>query len=105
MQTTSSQIPFAIRTNRLNLWYGDFQALFDVDDYQAFVNIQVDTALRDIASGGQIRLLASDPMAAIDVPHFCQEQGHTLIASSEQDGAGDMRVLCFEIEKGSDEAG
>ena len=26
------------------------QALFDVDDYQAFVNIQVDTALRDIAS-------------------------------------------------------
>ncbi len=26
------------------------QALFDVDDYQAFVSIQVDTALRDIAS-------------------------------------------------------
>lgn len=26
------------------------QALFDVEDYQAFVNIQVDTALRDIAS-------------------------------------------------------
>lgn len=26
------------------------QALFDVDDYEAFVNIQVDTALRDIAS-------------------------------------------------------
>ncbi|MBU1384399.1 MAG: SPFH domain-containing protein [Alphaproteobacteria bacterium] len=26
------------------------QALFDVDDYQTFVNIQVDTALRDIAS-------------------------------------------------------
>ena len=26
------------------------QALFDVDDYQAFVNIQVETALRDIAS-------------------------------------------------------
>ncbi|MGQ2991606.1 MAG: SPFH domain-containing protein [Brevundimonas sp.] len=26
------------------------QALFDVDDYQAFVNIQIDTGLRDIAS-------------------------------------------------------
>ncbi|MBA4804082.1 MAG: SPFH domain-containing protein [Brevundimonas sp.] len=26
------------------------QALFDVDDYQAFVNIQVDTGLRDMAS-------------------------------------------------------
>ena len=31
MRTTSSQIPFAIRTNRLSLWYGEFQALFDVD--------------------------------------------------------------------------
>ena len=67
--------------------------------------LRLQKALRDIASGGQIRLLASDPMAAIDVPHFCQEQGHTLIASTEQDGAGDMRVLYFEIEKGSDEAG
>ena len=67
--------------------------------------LRLQKALRDIASGGQIRLLASDPMAAIDVPHFCQEQGHTLIASAEQDGAGDMRVLYFEIEKGSDEAG
>ena len=63
--------------------------------------LRLQKALRDIASGGQIRLLASDPMAAIDVPHFCQEQGHTLIASAEQDGAGDMRVLCFEIEKGA----
>ena len=63
--------------------------------------LRLQKALRDIALGGQIRLLASDPMAAIDVPHFCQEQGHTLIASAEQDGAGDMRVLCFEIEKGA----
>ena len=31
MRTTSSQIPFAIRTHRLSLWYGEFQALFDVD--------------------------------------------------------------------------
>ncbi len=46
-------------------------------------------------------LLASDPMAAIDVPHFCQEQRHKLIASAEQDGPGDMRILCFEIEKGA----
>ena len=26
-----SAVPFAIETRRLNLWYGDFQALFDVD--------------------------------------------------------------------------
>jgi tRNA 2-thiouridine synthesizing protein A len=63
--------------------------------------LRLQKALRDIASGGHIRLLASDPMAAIDVPHFCQEHGHTLIASAEQDGPGDMRILCFEIEKGA----
>ena len=63
--------------------------------------LRLQKALRDIASGGHIRLLSSDPMAAIDVPHFCQEQGHTLIASAEQDGAGDMLILCFEIEKGA----
>lgn len=63
--------------------------------------LRLQKALRDIALGGQIRLLASDPMAAIDVPHFCQEQGHRLIASAAQDGPGDMRILCFEIEKGA----
>jgi TusA-related sulfurtransferase len=34
-------------------------------------------------------------MAAIDVPHFCNENGHRLIADSR---AGDE--LRFEIEKG-----
>ncbi len=29
--TTSSEAVYAIRTNKLNLWYGTFQALFDVD--------------------------------------------------------------------------
>ncbi|MBL71195.1 MAG: preprotein translocase subunit TatB [Rhodobiaceae bacterium] len=63
--------------------------------------LRLQKVLRDITSGGQIRLLASDPMAAIDVPHFCEEQGHILIASAEQDGPGDMRILCFEIQKGA----
>ena len=31
---------------------------------------------------GQIaRLLATDPMASIDVPHFCAEAGHDLLDS------------------------
>jgi len=34
-------------------------------------------------------------MAAIDLPHFCNENGHRLLASG---GEGD--VLRFEIEKG-----
>ncbi len=55
------------------------QALFDVDDYQAFVNIQVDTALRDIASH-----YAYDHGDETDVPEM------TLRADAE-DVAGRLR--------------
>jgi tRNA 2-thiouridine synthesizing protein A len=42
-----------------------------------------------------VRLLASDPMAEIDVPHFCAEQGHRLLAS-EMRGAATV----FFVAKG-----
>ncbi len=45
--------------------------------------------------GTRFRILATDPMAAIDVPHFCNEKGHRLLASA-QDGD----ELSFEVEKG-----
>lgn len=32
--------------------------------------------------GGVLRLLADDPAAAIDVPHFCAEQGHAILAET-----------------------
>jgi tRNA 2-thiouridine synthesizing protein A len=35
--------------------------------------------------GGVLRLVADDPAAAIDVPHFCAEQGHALVAAEEID--------------------
>ena len=59
--------------------------------------------LRDAAGGAQVRLLATDAMAAIDVPHFCQEQGHRLIAQTAETGAapGGGDLLIFEIEKGA----
>jgi tRNA 2-thiouridine synthesizing protein A len=33
-----------------------------------------------------LRLIATDPAAAIDVPHFCNEQHHQLIKSSMENG-------------------
>lgn len=59
--------------------------------------------LREAATGARVRLLATDAMAAVDVPHFCSEQGHTLIAQERQaDGAlGGAEILIFEIEKGA----
>jgi tRNA 2-thiouridine synthesizing protein A len=47
-----------------------------------------------LAAGARVIVLTTDPMAAIDIPHFCQEHGHRLIGRSEQEG-----ILTFEIEK------
>ncbi|UWQ16869.1 sulfurtransferase TusA family protein [Jannaschia sp. M317] len=33
--------------------------------------------MADLPSGARVRLLADDPAALIDVPHFCAEAGHT----------------------------
>jgi len=34
--------------------------------------------------GAVIRILADDPVAQIDIPHFCAEQGATLLATEDQ---------------------
>ena len=50
--------------------------------------------MEPLAPGTRVTVLSTDPMAAIDLPHFCGEKGHRLIASAKE---GD--VLRFEIEK------
>jgi tRNA 2-thiouridine synthesizing protein A len=40
-------------------------------------------ALEAAEVGATLRLLADDPMARIDVPHFVQEAGHGLIETAE----------------------
>lgn len=50
--------------------------------------------LQPLAVGDRIRLIADDPAAIIDVPHFCNESGNLLIDSKEADG-----TLTFTIEK------
>ncbi|MCQ0969442.1 sulfurtransferase TusA family protein (plasmid) [Paracoccus sp. TK19116] len=43
--------------------------------------------------GGTIRLIATDPAALIDVPHFCAEGGHALEATRDiGDGAREFIV-------------
>lgn len=62
--------------------------------------LRLQKALRAIDSGARLILLASDPMAAIDVPHFLNENGHRLLSQNQADGPQDMQILRFEIEKG-----
>ena len=51
-------------------------------------------ALERAAEGQVVRLLADDPLARIDVPHFVRSEGFRLI-SSEQDGS----TLVFEVTR------
>jgi len=43
-------------------------------------------ALEAAPAGGQVRLLADDPMARVDVPHFAAEAGVTILSRDESDG-------------------
>lgn len=51
--------------------------------------------MKPLASGAVLRLLSDDPLSAVDVPNFCREDGHTLVAAKEADG-----VWAFTIAKG-----
>jgi tRNA 2-thiouridine synthesizing protein A len=42
--------------------------------------------LRAMAPGATLRMLADDPAAIIDVPHFCSEQGYDLVSSEDAGG-------------------
>lgn len=49
-----------------------------------------------LAPGQTLRVLADDPAALVDIPHFCAQAGHELIAMSERDG-----VQIYDLRKGA----
>jgi len=51
-------------------------------------------ALKDLAPGAVLRVLATDPGAVKDFEAFCKTTGHRLLAQREEEG-----VLSFDIEK------
>jgi tRNA 2-thiouridine synthesizing protein A len=51
-------------------------------------------AMKPLAPGEILRVLATDPGATGDFRHFCDTTGHRLVAEREERG-----VLIFEIEK------
>lgn len=40
-----------------------------------------------LAPGGVLRLVADDPAALVDVPHFCAEQGHAVVGREDLGGS------------------
>lgn len=51
-------------------------------------------ALKDVAPGSSLRVLATDPGARQDFEHFCRTTGTELVSATERDG-----VLVFDIHK------
>ncbi|MDO5632005.1 MAG: sulfurtransferase TusA family protein [Paracoccus sp. (in: a-proteobacteria)] len=54
--------------------------------------------LLGLAPGGLVRLIATDPAAQIDVPHFCETGGHRLLSQTAlPDGARE-----YLVQRGAD---
>jgi tRNA 2-thiouridine synthesizing protein A len=56
-------------------------------------------ALRAMAAGEKLRVLATDPAAVADFRDFCKTTGHALIATSESRG-----VFSFSVKRRGDPA-
>ena len=51
--------------------------------------LKVRKRLKGLASGATLQVMADDPAALIDMPHFCAEAGHELVS---QDIDGDVQT-------------
>ena len=56
--------------------------------------LRANRALRVMAAGDKLRVLATDRAAVADFRAFCRETGHTLVSFSEEAG-----VFCFTIRR------
>jgi tRNA 2-thiouridine synthesizing protein A len=48
--------------------------------------------LEAMASGSVLQVVATDPMSVIDMPHFCLEQGHSLLSHETDDRRQIFRI-------------
>lgn len=51
--------------------------------------------LSSMQTGEELTVIATDPMAQIDIPHMCQEDGHSLVSQTAH-----ADVLTFVIRCG-----
>ena len=58
--------------------------------------LKMEKRLAGLAPGAALVVLATDPMAKIDIPLYCRQNGHTCEVSGEAD------VLRFAIVKAAD---
>jgi tRNA 2-thiouridine synthesizing protein A len=48
--------------------------------------IKTENRLAKLGAGALISVETTDPLSAIDIPHFCNENGHVLVSQERLDG-------------------
>lgn len=51
--------------------------------------------LMAMAPGSVLRVIATDPVSVLDMPHFCREAGHDFLGHSEKNG-----IYEFHLRRG-----
>lgn len=65
--------------------------------------IRMEAVLRKMAPGATLLVRADDPVAALDIPHFCREAGHN--ARRQPDEGSAQRPVCvFLVTRGPNPA-
>lgn len=65
--------------------------------------IRMEARLRRMAPGERLLIRADDPVAALDIPHFCREAGHDA-ARRPDEGTPDTPVCVFLVTRGPNPA-
>ena len=63
--------------------------------------LRANRALRSVAPGGRLRVLATDRAAVADFQAFCRETGHDLVAFSEESGVFSFVIRKREAKEGT----
>ena len=53
-------------------------------------------ALEEMQAGEVLQLSATDPVSPLDMQHFCNEAGHELISSIEEEGVFIFMIRCCD---------
>jgi tRNA 2-thiouridine synthesizing protein A len=61
--------------------------------------------LARLAPGAELTVLADDPLAAVDIPHMCGEEGHVVIGVNKKDGHAAFEIRRAEASGSGDPAG
>ncbi len=55
--------------------------------------IKLEAKLRRLEPGDQVTVIADDPVAAVDIPHYCRKAGHLAKRLTEKEKNGDCCVF------------